>query len=284
VCLISWAVAGVLAACGGSSSVTGPDAATPAAAATITGTVVTTGASAAPSGDVAARSGAEGIRVSVSGTPLQTTTDDEGHFTLDDVAPGERVELHFQGPGIDARLEIGGLTAGQRLAVTVRVSGSTASMLTPSDEVELRGSVEMVGLDRVRVDGRTVQVVAGTTELLGRQNQPIGLADIAVGTFVQIEGWTQPDGSLLGKKIKLEDGPGDDPNDPMEVEFLGNIQSLSPLTIADTRISTDVNTRILDDDNNPIGLSALAVGMRVEVEGWPQADGSVLAQKIKIED
>ena len=283
-CLLSVGVAGTLAACGGSSSVTGPDAVAPASSATIAGTVVSAGTAGAPAGDVSARSSSGGIRVSVLGTSLETTTDDEGRFTLGGVAPGEKVELHFEGPGIDARLEIEGLAAGQMLTITVKVSGSTASMLTPSGEVAFRGSVQSVDSDRVVVDGRTVVVLAGTTEVLGRQNQPIALSDIAVGAFVEVEGWAQSDGNLLGKKVKLEDGTGDDPNDPVEVEFLGNIQSVSPLTVAGTRVSTDGNTRILDEDNNPIGLSDLAVGMRVEVEGWRQADGDVLAKKIKIED
>lgn len=368
-CLLSVGVAGTLAACGGSSSVTGPDAVAPASSATIAGTVVSAGAAGATPGDVSARSSSGGIRVSVLGTALETRTDDDGRFMLGGVTPGEKVELHFEGPGIDARLEIEGLAAGQMLTITVSVSGSMASRLIPSDEIEFRGRVDSVSSDRLVVDGRMVLVVPGTTEVLGRQNQPIPLSDVAVGSFVEVEGWSQPDGSLLGKKVKLEDGAGagadndtevefrgnvdsvgadrlvvggrtvlvvagttevlgrqnqsialsdvavgafvevegwpqsdgsllgkkvkledragdggNDPNDPVEVEFLGSIQSLSPLTVAGTVVSTDGNTRILDDNNNPIGLSELAVGMRVEIEGWRQADGSVLAKKIKIED
>ena len=206
---------------------------------------------------------------------------------LGGVTPGEKVELHFEGPGIDARLEIEGLAAGQMLTLTVSVSGSTASRLIQGDEIEFRGPVDSVSFDRLVVDGRRVLVMAGTTEVLGRQNQPIALSDVAVASFVQVEAWPQSDGSLLGKKVKLEDRAGDggdDPNDPVEVELLGNIQSLSPLTVAGTVVSTDGNTRILDDNNNHIGLSGLAVGVRVEIEGWRQADGSVLAKKIKIED
>ncbi len=368
-CLLSVGVAGSLAACGGSSSVTGPDAVAPASSATIAGTVVSVGTADAPAGDVSARSSSGGIRVSVLGTALETTTDDDGRFMLGGVTPGEKVELHFEGSGIDARLEIEGLAAGQMLTITVGVSGSTASRLTASGEIEFRGSVGSVGSDHLVVEGRTVLVVPGTTEVLGRQNQRIPLSAVAVGSFVEVEAWSQPDGSLLGKKVKLEDGAdadagaddevefrgnvdsvnddrlvvggrtvlvvagttevldrqnqtiplsdiavgafvevegwpqsdgsllgkkvkledragdgGNDPNDPVEVEFLGNIQSLSPLMVAGTMVSTDDNTRILDDNNNPIGLSDLAVGMSVEVEGWRQAGGSVLAKKIKIED
>ena len=360
-CLISVVFAGALAACGGSSSVTGPEAAAPASSATITGTVVSAAASGPGAGGVSALSRSGEIRVSVSGTGIETTTDDDGRFTLSGVTPGGRIELRFEGPGIDARLEIEGLVAGQTLTITVSVSGSAASML--DDEVEFRGFVDSVGLDSLVVDGRTVRVVAGTTEVLGRQNQPIPLSDIVVGSFVEVEGWPQsdgsvlaekikleddddddeneiefrgfvesvgvdslvvngrtvrvvgrmaellgrqnqpipfsdfvvgsfvevegspqPDGSVLAEKIKLEDDDDDDENEPPKVEFEATIQSLSPLTVGGTVVSTNGSTRILDDDNNRIPFSALAVGMRVEVEGWPQPDGSVLAKKIKIED
>ena len=149
-------------------------------------------------------------------------------------------------------------------------------------EVEFRGTVDSVGSSSLVVAGRAVQAVPGTTELLGRENQPISLSDIAVGAFVEVEGWPQADGSFIAKKVKLEDD--DDENEDNEIEFTGSIQGLSPLTVAGRRVTTDGNTRVLDGDNNPIALSALQVGTRVEVEGWPQPDGSVLAKKIKIED
>jgi hypothetical protein len=361
-CLISVVVAGALAACGGSNSITGAtDGADPSASsATIAGTVVAAGVGASPPGTLHASASSGGIQVSVSGTSLTTTTSDDGRFVLGGLTPGETVELHFEGPGIDARLEIEGLVAGQTLTVTVNVSGSTASMLTPADEVEFRGLVRSVGENSLVVDGRTVLVVAGTTAVLGRQNQPISLSDIAVDSFVEVEGWPQPDGSLLGKKVKLEDADGDAENEVefrgvvesvgadrlvvdsrvvlvepgttellgrqnqaislsdivvgsfvevegwpqsdgrflakkvklednaddegQEVEFRGTIQSRSPLRVSGTTVSTNGATRILDDDNNPIPLSALQVGMSVEVEGWRQPDDSVLAKKIKVED
>ena len=111
---------------GGSSSVTGPDAPAaavpPAAGATIAGTVQS-GAASSP--EIGASS-VSGLRVSVTGTALQTTTDGSGRFTLSGV-PSGRVELRFEGGGIDARLELEGLQSGQTLNVTVRVSGSSAS-------------------------------------------------------------------------------------------------------------------------------------------------------------
>jgi len=151
--------------------------------------------------------------------------------------------------------------------------------------MEFRGTVDSKNGNTLVVAGRTVFVVDGTTELRGRDNQPITLGDIAVGAFVEVEGWLQPDDSILAKDIKLEDDDDqdEDENEGAEVEFVGTIGNVSPLTVSGTVVTTNDSTRILDHDNNTIGLGDLSVGLRVEVEGHQQSNG-VLAKKIKIED
>ena len=71
--------------------------------------------------------------MSVVGTAIAATTDDSGRFRLEDV-PGGRAELHFEGRGIDAHLEVEGLQPGQTLAVTVRLSGASAAIVEPGDD------------------------------------------------------------------------------------------------------------------------------------------------------
>jgi hypothetical protein len=102
----------------------------PSAPATIEGTV-----NAAPSvlgtSDVtasAAHSGA-GVTVSVVGMSVSTTTDSFGHFVLTGL-PAGMVTLRFEGPGIDATLEISGLAAGQTLTISVQASGNRATLVT----------------------------------------------------------------------------------------------------------------------------------------------------------
>lgn len=281
--LLGVALAATAAACGGSSSVSGPDAppaAAPAPAATIAGTVVS---SAGASGDVAASTVA-GLRVSATGTSLQTTTDGAGRFSLSGV-PSGRVELRFQGSGVDARLEVDGLQPGQTLSLTVRVSGSSASKVDDSGgEVELRARVESVGVTSLVVGGRTV-LVSASTQVLDRSNLPIPLSAIRVGDFVEAEGYPQADGSVLAKKVKLEDGEDDGHDDGADVEFRGTIGSTSPLIVAGRPVSTDAATRYLGRRNETLtAAQVLVVGNLVEVEGHSQAGGSVLAKKIKLED
>jgi len=274
--------AATVACGGGSSSVTGPDAPAaavpPASGATIVGTVQSGGTAAV------AASSASGLRVSVTGTSLQTTTDGSGRFTLAGV-PSGRAELRFEGPGIDARLEVEGLQSGQTLAVTVRVSGSSASKVEDGTEVVLRGKVDSVGAGSLVVGGRTVRVDALTT-LLDRNNGPITLSGFNAGDFVEAEGYPQADGSLLAKKVKLEDAGGDgSPGVGQDVAFTGTISRVSPLVVAGRSVATDGATRYLGRKNEALAATdVLEVGNRVEVEGHAQADGSVLAKKIKLED
>jgi len=269
-------------ACGGSSpSVTGPDAPdtaiSPAAGATIAGTVQ----------PGAAAYSVSGLRVSVTGTALQTMTDGSGRFTLNGV-PSGRAELRFEGNGIDARLELDGLQSGQTLTVTVRVSGSSASRVDDDgSEVEVRGKVDSVGGSSLVVGGRTVLVDA-STRLLGRNNETIAFSTFRPGDSVEVEGVPQADGSLRATKVKLEDADNDDGagNDVGEdVQFTGTIGSLSPLTVGGRTVQTDGSTRYLGRKNETLPAGdVLKVGNRVEVEGHTQADNSVLAQKIKLED
>ena len=276
-------------ACGGgssaTSSVTSPEA--PAAAvpprggATIAGTVQSGGVAA---GQVGASS-VKGLRVSVTGTSLQTVTDGSGRFTLQDVPPG-RVELRFEGSGVDARLTLDGLQSGQTLTVTVHVSGSSASMVDEHEgegEVELKGKVDSVGTDSLVVAGRTVHVDA-STRLLDSKGVPIPLSGFKQGDFAEVEGTSQSDGSVLATKVKLEDAE-DDEGEEQEIEFTGTISSLSPLVIAGRTVKTDGNTKFLGHEHQKLSSAeVLKVNNKVEVDGLKQADNSVLAKKIQLDE
>ncbi len=273
------------AACGSGSSSVSPSASVPATSsgATIQGTLQS--GSAGTSAGPRVLSETQGIRVSVVGMSLSSTTDSAGHFVLTGV-PSGRAELRFQGPGIDARLEVSGLAEGQTLTITVRVAGSQAS-LVPDDEseVEFHGAVEATA-PTLRIAGRTVRTDKDT-RVLGRDDAPLSPATLKIGDQVEVEGVTQADGSILARTIKLEDESDDDEDqdqeDQGEVEFTGRIQTLSPFMVAGRDVVVGPSTRILDHRGNPIRFEALKIGDNVEVKGRPQ-NSSVLAEKIKVED
>ncbi|HEY5985908.1 MAG TPA: hypothetical protein VIV12_05905, partial [Streptosporangiaceae bacterium] len=116
------AVAFVLAAAGCTSSATSPTSPWSASrGATIQGTVVTgAAASSASASSVHELSSGPGIKVTIVGTGLSTMTDASGRFVLSGVPTG-KVVVRFEGPGVDARLEISGLADGQTITITVQV-------------------------------------------------------------------------------------------------------------------------------------------------------------------
>ena len=288
------AVAVVIGAVGCSSSATSPTGPSPASAgATIQGTVQT-GASAS-SAELSAFSTAEGIKVSVVGTSLSTTTDRSGRFMLQGVTGGSAT-LRFQGQGIDGTIELSGLVEGQTLTITVQVAGSKPRLVTPSSpasptptpspagkKVEIEGTVQAVGASSVTVSGQVIAVNADTK--IKRGDHTIALSDLKMGDKVEVDAIIQADGSLLATKIKVEDDEDDDNQGENEVEFKGTIDSITPptLMVSGRKVMTNGSTRIRSGDKT-ITLADLKPGEKVEVDGTKQADGSVLASKIKVED
>ena len=231
--LFAFALGAAVVGAGCGSGATSPTAALPldqprAQGATIAGTV-NGGVSSSATATRSSSASAAGIRVSIEGTGLVTTTVGGGRFVLNGV-PSGKVSLRFQGPGIDARLEISGLSDGQVLTLNVRVSGSDAEIETepssgpspspspsasPSpgdddgDEVEFKGTVESVTPPSLMVSGRSVRTDASTK--IKRDDETIALSDIKVGENVEVEG-TSVAGSteVLARKIKVDDDESND--------------------------------------------------------------------------
>jgi Domain of unknown function (DUF5666) len=283
--LATGATVATVACGGGSSSATGPDpsmAAAPQGGATIAGTVQS--AAKAATGQVGASS-AKGLRVSVTGASLQTVTDDAGRFTLQGV-PAGRVELHFEGTDVDARLTLEGLKNDEMLTVTVRVSGSSAALVDDDEgEVDFKGKVDSVGASSLVVDGRTVHVEA-STRLLDGKGMPIKLSDFKQGDLVEVEGTAQADGSVLANKVQIKNTE-DDEGEDQEVEFSGTITSVTPeLVIAGRTVKTDASTKYLGEGEEHKALTqaeVLKVGNKVEVDGVEEPDKSVLAKRIQLD-
>jgi hypothetical protein len=142
-------------------------------------------------------------------------------------------------------------------------------------EVEFKGTVEsMTGVSPVLtlvVSGRVVTTTA----------QTVFLNPIAVGNFVEVDGFLQADQSVWAKKIKLEDNPLIE----LEVEFRGSIAVLpagpnwlGEWVVAGYTVTVDANTDLDTRRGQP------AVGAIAEVKAERQSDNSLLAVRLKIED
>lgn len=141
-------------------------------------------------------------------------------------------------------------------------------------EVEFRGRVTALPNDPnwlgQWVVGPYTITVDGSTELDTRRGLP------AIGAIAEVKAYRQPDNSLLAARVKIED-EGEFQN---EAEFKGTISNLTgsgpySMTVAGHSVTTDAQT-VID--------GALANGLFVEVSGSVQANGTVLAARIHIED
>lgn len=142
-------------------------------------------------------------------------------------------------------------------------------------EVEFKGTIDsLTGISPTLVLSVTGRVVTTTAQTRFR-------GVIEVGAYVEVEGYLQPDGGVLAKKVSVEHQDDHD----HEVEFRGPILALpadvnwlGEWVVGEYTVTVDVSTT-LDTHHGQIALGAIA-----EVKAYRQADGSLLAVRIKIKD
>lgn len=95
--------------------------------------------------------------------------------------------------------------------------------------------------------------------------------DPAVGDVVKVEGQITAEGIWLAREIKLADD--DDDEDVAKFEFTGEVETIDPWVVAGIALTTDEWTEI---------DTAVEPGSLVKVEGVILADGTWLAEEIKL--
>ena len=133
------------------------------------------------------------------------------------------------------------------------------------------------------VSGRLVRTDGSTR--FRRSGNAVTFAALQVGQSVEVEGISQRDGSVQASKVGIEDGPNGGGGAESEIRFTGRVDSIAPpsLVVAGRLVITDSSTRI-ERRGDPISLSSIKAGDRVEVEGTQRSDGSVRAKKVSLED
>lgn len=152
------------------------------------------------------------LTVTIVGTDISTTVDGNGQFTLTGVPPGN-VSLKFSGSGVDATITLNGVTATDRITITVAVNGKAARLESErrdrdddedddDDENELEGRVSnLTGTCpslTFTVQNTTVKT-NGTTKFEGRCER------IANGRRVEVEGHPQADSTFMASKVEIDD-------------------------------------------------------------------------------
>ncbi len=125
----------------GLSSLPGQVSSPVSSGAAITGTVMSSVTASA------FRTEATNLTVTITGSTISATVNG-GQFTLQGVPPGN-IELHFSGPGVDARLTITDVGDRDDIHITVRVTGNTAELEDhrhdkPDHQSELEGTLAAV--------------------------------------------------------------------------------------------------------------------------------------------
>jgi hypothetical protein len=148
------------------------------------------------------------------------------------------------------------------------------------NEVEIEGIIEQLPeppfLGTWVVDGFTVTVTE-TTELKG--------ATPAVSLTAEVEGRELEDGTILADEITVEEPEQE------EVEFEGSLLVFTDTTPSEWVIETEtatgteqVSVTVTSDTYVDTDEGPLEVGAWVEVEALRQADGSLVAVRIEVED
>ena len=120
------------------------------------------------------------------------------------------------------------------------------------------------------VGDHVVHVSAGTTIMQERDA-------VTMGSYVEVEGWLQPDGSVGATQIEVKARLDGDPGDALK--FYGTIQSLPEGGTGDWIIDGHT-VHVTGDTSIKQKVRKAAAGAYVQVRGTLEADGSVTANKI----
>ena len=152
------------------------------------------------------------VTVTVAGTDISTVVDGNGEFTLTGVPPGD-VQLRFAGNGVSATITLTGVSATDRITVTIALNGNAARIESErrnrgnddddDDDNELEGAVSNLG---GTCPALTFVVRATTVTTNDRTRFEDGpCTRIANGARVEVKGRRQPDGSLLANEVEFDD-------------------------------------------------------------------------------
>lgn len=294
VCLLLAGLAGAITSgCGSSSAVSGPE--TPA----VTGSSVLQGALTAPGISASSAlpgveaqsggSGASGWVLSIAGTSLSCSVDEDGRFVLDRVPAGQ-VMLRIDGPGVSAQVSVSGLVDGLVTSVEIRVTSGGAELasppkVAPSAETFFSGSLDQAAGTQLVVAGRRVD--ASQIRKVWRGERRIELSQLEVGELVKVWGELRGDALVVAEEIRALTSGSE-----TWVSFSGRVEHVSQgflpnpqpvchptLVVKGTAVQVKPETRVWHTNGSELSACAIKVGYVAAVEGWKK-NGAVRATRI----
>ena len=254
--------------------------------ATITGSVTGLAggtAPAMPSGLRQPSAISSSIVVTVVGTEISASVNDQGRFTLTNV-PGGTLQLQFNGAGLSGLLTIEDVAPGDTIDLSIQVSGSAMTLESErrsgGSEEQVEGRIEAfpdTPADGFVVAGRTIATDADTRFVSG--SAPTSFDALAIGQRVHVKG--QPSGAhLLARLVDIQNPNADLPvNVNGSVEGFSGTSSAFEFMVGNREVHGDSATEFFGGSE----FADLENGARVEVKGL-QRDGFVYASRIHVND
>ncbi|MBI4302952.1 MAG: hypothetical protein HY665_01240 [Chloroflexi bacterium] len=172
-------------------------------------------------------------------------------------------------PGVEVEVKARFQSDGSLLALKIEAENEDKFELkVEGDLVKLEGKIDSMTSNSIVIAGKTI-LTDNNTKIEGT---------LAPGLAVEVVAKRQADGSLLALKIELED------EDEVEIEIEGDLVKLEGKLESMTSNSVVVAGKTILIDNNTEIEGTLVPGLAVEVKAKRQADGSLLALKIELED
>ncbi len=153
------------------------------------------------------------------------------------------------------------------------------------DDAKLKGQITSIDGTTLELQNTLISAGLFTEFELGDADvsADVFFANLVVGDWVEVEGITQVDGSILATEIETSSADGENSDDLSgSVEFEGviaNFESAESFTVNGRLVTT--NDRTFFKGN---ALALLADGVRIEVYGREADNGDILATRIELED
>ena len=189
---------------------------------------------------------------------------------------------------VGSRVEVQAVHRADQSLAAVTITIELASALT-----EIEGSVTEVGSDHIKVhtkSGDDVTVAVNADTIIRANDHLAGLTDVKVGNRVSVSARVNADGSRTALRIEVEnEHGGGNGNEDHGAELTGVIASISTGGISVTTSGGTVTVKISSTTSirrggTTLTASDLKSGNRVEVKGTLNADGSITATSINVED
>ena len=190
---------------------------------------------------------------------------------------------------VGMRVHVKGRMAGDSVAATSVLIRDVSTSPGPGNgpAAEVSGAIDSLSGSasafQFKIGSRVVKG-GSATAFVGSSNRPASFAELTNGSLVEVSG-QQGDGFIQATRIHVEDkdaGGG-------EVSLRGTLTAIAGakpnlvLTVGSTTVRTTGATEV-KQHGKAVSLDALKPGQSLEVEGTRQADGSIVAKTMSIED